>query len=136
MKILKALIHPLTDSQKAELAGNEIVELKNVDKDLATLLSNTPGDWQVLNEASEKLCQIANDYDAVLLPGGSPAFAWSLAQKWQELGVQAKPMFAHSIKDSVEKEEKAYIPAEGEDGLFVETTKIVKTSVFNHQFWF
>jgi hypothetical protein len=128
MRILKVLVHKLTATQEQELAGSEIVELKAIAPELADFLANTPDDWEALSQKAEELVKISQDFDAALLPGGSPAFAWVLAQKWP---TDVKPLFAHSVRDSVEKSVEKFVPIEGTD-QFSKKAVVEKVAVFNH----
>lgn len=131
MKVLKVLIHKLTPAQVEELANDEIVELAAIAPEVAKFLSDTPNDWDALNQKANELVDLAKDYDAVLLPGGSPAFAWELAKVWVDKDVKAKPMFAHSVRNSVEKLVDKFVPIEGTD-QFRKETVVEKATVFNH----
>lgn len=97
MRILKTLVHQLTFAQQEELAS-EIVELKAIAPDLASFLANTPDDDGAIAEKAEELIALCHQFDLVLLPCGSPKFAWMLAQLWVGRRVKAKPLFAHEKK--------------------------------------
>ncbi|MBE9039029.1 hypothetical protein [aff. Roholtiella sp. LEGE 12411] len=128
MRILKILVHKLTPEQEKELEGNEVVELKAIAPALASFLANTPDDWDALAQQAQELVQIAKGFDAALLPGGSPAFAWLLAKVWPS---EIKVLFAHSVRDSVEKQVEKFVPIEGTE-QFRKETVVEKALLFNH----
>jgi hypothetical protein len=134
MRILKTLIHNLTDAQRSELgAETEIVELKAIAPELATFLANTSDNDEELQTKASELVGLCKQYDAVLLPCGSPKFAWILSQLWN---IQAKPLFAHSVRASIEKEVDKFQPIADEPGKFQKLTVVEKAVVFNHIRWF
>ncbi|MFB2970391.1 hypothetical protein ACE1CD_15565 [Aerosakkonema sp. BLCC-F183] len=137
MRILKTLIHNLTAAQRTELVANfenaEIVELKMIAPELAEFLANTPDDDSKLVEAADQLIVLALNYSAVLLPCGSPKFAWLLAQRWPE---SVKPLFAHSVRASAEKEIEKFEPIADEPDKFKKVKVVEKVAIFNHIRWF
>lgn len=123
MKILSAMQHPLTEAQESELAGNEIVLLKDVNPGLFARLANTPGEVTVLVDLAYELIDFAygGEFDAVILPIGSPAFQAILAIAWAPRASRPAFLFAHSARNCVEETQP--------DG------SVKKTSAFRHQFF-
>lgn len=133
MRILKTLIHKLTDAQRAELGNAEIVELKTIAPELAVFLANTSDNDDELVRKADELIALTLDYNAVLLPCGSPKFAWILAKRWPE---SVKPLFAHSVRESIEKEVEKFEPIADEPDKFKKVKTVEKVSAFNHIRWF
>jgi hypothetical protein len=128
MKVLIAInpSHSLTKSQLAELEGFDWKRLEDVDANLAQKLANLT-DQNVEKsywEFSSWLMRLSDQFDAVVLPIGSPAFQFRFAL---ELGLCNDPMcldkffFAHTERKTVEVEK---------DGT------VQKASVFEHQRFF
>jgi hypothetical protein len=141
VKALNTMRHKLTDAQVRELKENfgveEIVAVGDRNPQLAKELINTPGDAQALLALVNDLLDIAQHFDFVLLPCGSPKFAWLLAKEWD---IKAGPLFAHSVSNSqeVHVEKEFFEPVEGQEGAFRRVVKTVveKKLVFDHQFFF
>lgn len=156
MKVLNFLQHKLTDAQLAELNDlgyDEIVSLAEWDRSLAEFVAQTPGDDKLIATVAYKLAEslfppekwledknqtgFVNPFDAILLPGGSPAFMFAFARQvglFQmsftgdtfagtggfDYDVRAtKFIFSHSVKVSVDQTQV--------DG------SIRKVSVFQHE---
>jgi hypothetical protein len=115
-KVLVAIVHKLTEIQSEQLSEmGEIFFLKEKNPDLFEKLGNCPDNRDELRNLASQLVQICADFDLVLFPIGSPAFA---AEFVEIFGAQ-KLLFAHTVRKSVE------VPKP--DGT------VHKTSVFEHQ---
>lgn len=125
------MIHPLTPKQQEELAGNAVFDLKDIAPDLAGFLANTPDDDAALAENAEQLISLCHEFDAVLLPCGSPKFVWVLSQLWLGRRVKAKPLFAHSERVSTEKAVNKFVAIDGTE-TFRKEQIVEKSSSFNH----
>lgn len=133
--------HKLTAAQVQELKEKfeiaEIVGVGDINPELAKQLINTPGNVQDLLALVNDLLEIAQDFSFVLLPCGSPKFAWMLAKEWD---IKAFPLFAHSVSNSqeIQVQKEVFEPIEGEEGKFrsVSKTVVEKKLIFDHQFFF
>jgi len=133
MKILKAMQHDLTQTQKQEIAlmfmGNdlgddglpldieaeavEIHNLKDVKTELFNALANCPADKEVLEELALCLSAVCMHFDAVILPIGSPAFMFAFSTL-----CKTPVLFSHSERVSKEVTD--------------DSGTVTKTSVFEH----
>lgn len=136
MKALKTLNHKLTQIQINELTNDfQIDEILELCVSLASQLKELTIDSDIENLANE-LIEVIKEYDYVLLPCGSPLFAFVLARKFESQGIATKALFAHSDRESKEKivSKKIMIVENGET---VEKTfdVVEKITVFNHVKW-
>ena len=122
MKVLNTMQHALGSAQIAELKTKygdnvEIVDLKNFSESLFSQLSNinATADLSILAHELINTINFGN-FDAVILPIGSPAFMYTLASRNDE--ICADKLFAHS-----ERVSKEVTNADG---------TVTKTNVFNH----
>lgn len=99
MKLLCTINHNLTDKQKSELnnMGYEIQYLHDVKPEIAEQLRNCPADENALIALSWIFVDICFDFDAVLLPVGSPAFMHLVSQN---LDRSIVALFAHTERIS------------------------------------
>ena len=102
---LNATQHVLTAEQKAAVASLSmesvsIQELKDVDSDLFSRLANISADAS-LPELADALIAVMEQFDAVHLPIGSPAFQFVLARKCASLSTTL--LFSHSVRQVVEE---------------------------------
>ena len=122
MKVLNTMQHTLTSTQIAELQEKygidvQIVDLKAFSMSLFSQLSNISANADLSTLACDLICTInLNNFNAVILPIGSPAFMYTLASRNDE--ICADKLFAHS-----ERVSKEVTNADG---------TVTKTSVFNH----
>lgn len=122
-KILNTMQHALQSVQLNELAeiygANILVDyLSTVNPGLFAELSNCPANTDRLEALAIELCSVIKNenYEAVILPIGSPAFMFIFAKRANTMS--ANCLFAHSIRQSVERTNA--------DGT------VTKTQVFNH----
>lgn len=115
--ILNTMQHQLTEIQLTELGNEGIIHLKDVDNDLFSRLANTPANEVEIQDLAQRLNKliVKEGYSKVILPIGSPAFAFAFARwiGWSEgyeTGVDAFQkrykgvfLFAHSERESVEE---------------------------------
>lgn len=108
MKILNLAIHQLTQTQLDQLDAdhNDIVDVRNianVDAELALELANTPDNADELNALAERVHALlrSEQYTAVHLPCGSPAFMFALAT-YDEIDFRISYIFSHSNRVSNE----------------------------------
>ena len=73
-----------------------------MDMDIGPRLAQCPSDIVQIEDLADELIEVVSHYDAVVLPIGSPAFNFCLAQKMSSLAV--KILFSHSVTDCVEDE--------------------------------
>lgn len=132
-KLLNTIIHKLTEQQVQELSQFEVVNLGDISPDTANYLKNTPSDREDLKKVAEHLVQLIvnGNFTHVLLPCGSPAFAWEFAQVFPKNVVA---LFAHSERNSVEAPGFAF--ADNGDGTYRKVPVVEKKVVFNHVCFF
>ena len=107
MKILNLLAHNLTPNQIAQLAGHQIVSLKEIAPELVEFCKQCPDDRALLRANARKLAHICREFDRVIAPVGSPAFMAEFFAIIGENKLRVKIsnfIFAHSVRDSVEVE--------------------------------
>lgn len=117
MRLLVAIQHRLTNEQLEELkllGFTNVKTLEEANPPLFKALSNTPSSEGELDKLATELAQTSANFDAVVLPIGSPAFNFLISRKLNNKGV----LFAHSERVSIEEP--------NEDG------SIIKKSVFKH----
>lgn len=119
--MLVCIQHRLTDEQRESLLNDyELSFLEDENRELFLELCNTPCNHFELRDLADDLLEMSSEYDALLLPIGSPAFQVIFGQK----SVNYPSMefyFAHSERVSIEKK--------NEDG------SVEKTSIFKHKGW-
>lgn len=112
--------HVPTTEQLKELDG-PVTLLSVINTPLFTKLSNSPSDIKELEDLSYQLLGMFNNFDAIVLPLGSPAFMAILMKGIgivQTLGDQYKLLFAHTERVS--------------DDVVQPDGSIKKTSIFKH----
>jgi len=124
--ILNTMQHDLSHIQIEQLGKmfgmrQSIVHLRVMDPDLYAGLSNCAPDERILIMLADRLAKIIkmDGYEIVILPIGSPAFMFTLAQKIA--GFSCKFIFAHSERVSEDQKQ--------DDGT------IKKVSIFKHIKW-
>lgn len=121
MAILNCLAHAFTPEQLQEIGDRSVTALKDRDPELFAILSNCPDEVGVLDSAVFRLMSIGDEFEAVILPIGSPAFMFRFAA---QLGLYKSPelfdryYFAHSVREAVDMPQP--------DG------SVKKTNVFRH----
>lgn len=136
MKALKTLSHKLTDDQIIELKDvfgiGMIIELSS---DLSKEIKDLKVDSDLSAIADKLIEEVSSaEIDIILLPCGSPAFAWLLSRK---LNLNLKCLFAHSDRDSIEKHVEKELNVVNESGE-IEKKKITiveKQVIFKHVKW-
>ena len=102
MKALNTLSHKLTEKQEQELLDIGILQIEQLPCELSSVLKDLKVDSNLGEIVKElKKVIIDGDYSHLLLPCGSPAFAFLLAREL--LLVDCKCLFAHSDRKSEEK---------------------------------
>ena len=137
VKVMNLMQHELNEEQLNELGTMlpEIAEIIDGKNEISyhNELANTPGDWGKLSKLADRLvndCLLSmRQYDAVILPVGSPAFqtaiGFAICRAKQEGALDFdSPMmiWAHSVRESVDQPQP--------DG------SIRKMSVFNHSHFY
>lgn len=128
-KILVCIQHTLTDEQKLELNfiynkeyGMDIrlIFLSESNPSLFAMMANSPNNYDDLESLAGAFVKYALDYQAVILPLGSPALMFMIAQRIGALDPvgQTGFLFSHS--------ERVSIDTPSPDG------SVSKSSVFNH----
>lgn len=95
MNVLVCMQHKLTDEQLKELNDlgfNNIHQLKDVDNELFNQVANCPVDETELTKLAKQLERVVKDFDAIVLPIGSPAFNFVFNRLLSNIRV----LFAHS----------------------------------------
>jgi hypothetical protein len=119
-KILNTMQHALTSEQETDLGGmfgkHQLQNLRDVNNKLFKELSNISVDSN-LKELANELLDISTQFDAVILPIGSPAFMFTFS-RLTHFHRNSVFMFAHSDRIAIEKT--------NDDGT------MSKTSVFKH----
>lgn len=87
-KILNATAHEITHEQKMELAeiyGVDFIlvstRLAGMDNQIIDYLRSTPFQYKY-DDTYQDVASFFKKYDAVILPCGSPALAWRIAQEF------------------------------------------------------
>lgn len=120
-KILVCLQHLLTQDQLDSLKGFDVVYLKDVNPDLFAKVANTPATAVELKKLAQEYSQyVMVNYGKAIVPIGSPAFQFLVAQEFANQGT-VELWFAHSERSSVDETQP--------DG------SVVKRAVFRHVDW-
>ena len=103
MKVLSIMAHELSQYQRDDFARSnegivDIQQLKDVNEALYKELTQCSPFINDLESLAEEIALIATDYDAIILPIGSPAFMFLLARELH--GVEC--WFSHSERVSEE----------------------------------
>jgi len=120
-KILWTLQHNMLPEQKEELEKQgKIYFLYEINPELFNQLSNTPPDVFKQRELAHELYDIAQQYDMVVLPIGSPSFMFIFAKICERFKHNFEVLFAHSVRVTEEKVNE-------------ETGEVIKVNKFKHE---
>lgn len=99
-KILWCPQHQISADQLKDLGNIQVVELKVLNPELFSSLSNTSSDVFELNELADKLIAECQSFNKIVMPIGSPAFnfVFSIKSGTKE-NRNCNILFSHSVRD-------------------------------------